>query len=453
MVEQQQILQKHTYVSPERQVSQATLGSYIAHFDANWNTEGLPQDWYKFKGIGFNMESQMNLLQATDENSKKLFEQQTRMDMLGFALEYLSGGLVYTFKYHVASKPDGTRALFDEVYKKFMMDTASREERGGTVVDAMEKEQEFFLNENTPNGAMTVRISPKGPSGIKDSEGNYIDYPDSYIFISQKKKDSEKGMTVEGTTIKTDFNLIECREVIKRLTGKDLPYGASLQDFNQVLQRIIPSDRRDSLQSPADVIGLLQSVRDNNNAFKDQAWDEVYNDIGRREDLYTFNKNTQDAMRDFTEYVSALNISDMYLYDARLELKKATAATLLRISKHFMDEKRAKYLQASEKNYFVEKKNTLIPQMALQGMNYGEVFSEVKKIEGCAGGGASQNESTSIFSQVNRSGRKTGNKEDKSSWFTCPKCESAFQPPVGDSCPGCHYSKNDFIKEHPELAC
>ncbi len=134
MAKLESIQQKPEYIKkPEIQI-QSRLGQYINHFDTQWHREGLPHDWYKLSGIGFNMGLQMNLLTSTEDNAKKLFEEQTRMDILGFALEYLSGGLVYTFKYHVVEKPDGTRALYDEVYKKFMMDTASKEERGGTVV-------------------------------------------------------------------------------------------------------------------------------------------------------------------------------------------------------------------------------------------------------------------------------------------------------------------------------
>ncbi len=313
----------------------------------------------------------------------------------------------------------------------------------------MKKEQAFFLDPNTPDGAMIVRLSPKGASGIKDGEGNYIDYPDSYFFISQKK-----GNEVIGTTIKTDFNLTECRGVIKRLTGKDLPFGASLQDFNRVLQEIAPNSRRDAINTPEDVIGLLQSIRgENKQAFKDQVWDEVYADMDRREELYTFNKDTQDAMRDFKEYVLDADISDLSLDEARLLMQKATATTLLRISKHFMDEKMPQQTSIIEKDYFRDQKNVLHPQIPMQGMNYGQVFTEVKKIEGCAGGGSSKNENTSIFSQVDRLGRKTGDKVDKSSWFTCPDCEKSSPPPVGNSCPQCGLTKEAFIEKHPELAC
>lgn len=426
-----------------------SLAWHIQEFDTNPKVHGLDKDWYKFHGIGFLMNTQMHLLpEGAEKDPQKLevWAQQTKRDVLGFCLEYLSKGLVFSYKYKVHTKEDGTQELVDPLYgNRGAIDMIDPRERGGVVRENMKRTQEFFLDPATPDGAIAVMPSPKGPSGLITDDGQAIDYLTSFFFVMQKRGDE-----IIGSTIKTDFTNKEYRAMIQTLTGQTLPFDASLQDFVKAIALINPSQRREGVKSVDGVIGLMRQTklqsRGEDAAYEGRSWDEIYRGVAQGEALYNFNKQTQQYVAEFMEYVGEEGRS-------RLELQKAVAATLLRISKVFLTEQNATQINRQ----LISTRGATKPAMPvfpLQTMSFGQVFSEVKKIEGCAGGG-SRNEATSVMTVGgHRSGRLNApSREDESSWFVCPKCEQSAKPPVGDTCPHCSYSKADFIKEHPELAC
>lgn len=432
-----------------------SLAWHIQEFDNKPKTHGLNKDWYKFHGIGFLMNTQMHLLPEGAEGKPEeldVWAQQTKRDILGFCLEYLSKGLVFVYKYKVHTKPDGTKELVDPLYgNRSAVDMIDPRERGGVVVENMRRIQDFFLDPKTKDGAIAVVPSPKGPSGLTTDDGKAIEYLTSFFFVMQKK-----GNEIVGSTIKTDFTNKEYRAMLKTLTGKELPFDASLQDFVKTIALINPNERRDDIQSVDDVISLMRQTklhyRGEDNAFEGRAWDEVYQGVAKGEALYNFNQQTQQYVSEFMEYVAEGG-------HGRLQLQKAVAATLLRVSQVFLTEQNAMQInkQLIATRCDVDKMKLLVPMALLQqSMSFGRVFEEVQKIKGCAGGGtSSRNESTSVMTMGGyRSGRlASGTQENESSWFQCPKCEQRAKPPVGDECPHCHYTKVDFIKEHPELAC
>lgn len=419
-----------------------SLAWHINEFDTNPAKHGLDKNWYKFHGIGFLMNAQMNLIPKGDEKDKdKLatWAQQTKRDILGFCLEYLSKGLVFAYKYKIDNE---TQQLIDPLYgNRSAVEMIDVRERGGIVKENMQKIQEFFLDPKTPDGAIAVVPSPKGPSGLMTDDGKAIDYLTSFWFVMQKKKGE-----VVGSTIKTDFTNLEYRAMIKTLTGKELPFGASLQDFVREIALINPNERREKVKSVDDFISLMKQTkfdyRKDATAFEGRSWDEIYTGVARGEDLYNFNKETQRYVADFMDYVGEEGHS-------RLELQKAVGATLLRISKVFLTEQNANMINSQ---LIKTKDNITIEMPPPQTMSFGQVFNEVKQIRGCAGGGTSNK---TVIDTIGgpRLGSTTLSTEDESNWFMCPKCEQRAKPPVGDKCPHCSYTKDDFIKEHPELAC
>ncbi|MDE2589623.1 MAG: hypothetical protein KGL95_08165, partial [Patescibacteria group bacterium] len=211
---------------PEQRVRKEphTLTEYMEDFSTHYQHHGLPRDWYKFKGIGFSMKSQMGLLESEyDKTAVQKWTQQTSRDILGFCLEYLSRGLVFAYQYNVHRTADGKKELVDPLYgNKRMIDMVDRQERGGAVTEALAKAEQFFLDPSTPDGSMFVMPSPAGPSGLTTDRGEAITYPDSFWFVITKHGDS-----FPGITIKTDFTHEEYRKAIKVLTGQEIPEHAS----------------------------------------------------------------------------------------------------------------------------------------------------------------------------------------------------------------------------------
>src|SRR6185312_9724201 len=102
-----------------KEPADGSLAWHIREFDTNPREHGLDRDWYKFHGIGFLMNTQMHLLpEGAEERSRDLnvWAEQTKRDILGFALEYLSKGLVFSYKYKIHTKEDGTQELVDPLY-------------------------------------------------------------------------------------------------------------------------------------------------------------------------------------------------------------------------------------------------------------------------------------------------------------------------------------------------
>lgn len=362
------------------------LSEYIDHFDLNWKTEGLPQDWYNLKKrVGFSMDTQMQLLQGVDKQSVALWAEQTKRDALAFCLEYLSDGIVYPFQYEKEYKGDGVWELVDKKYGKTMLETVTKQERNSAVFRSLSRIQDFFLSPHTPDGSMAIMPSPKGPSGLTTDDSKPIVYPDSYWFVMVKD-----GEQVRGCTIKTDFDLEECREAVGLLNGYPvLSKTSSLEEYNQAVTFLDP--RYQDNCSTQHVLQTLQQARTNNPfAFGNKTWKEVARDIQRGEELYRFNKKTQELIEEFKEYVISGDFSEF-------ELRKALAATMLRLSKLFLiDEK-----QAGHKAYgcYDEERKPMFH------ITYGQILDKVEEIPGCAGGGINNSKSTLIDSLVPRIGK------------------------------------------------
>ena len=425
----------------DQEPPQSDLNWYIHEFDTNYAQHGLDENWYKFHGIGFLMNAQMHLLPEGaehDSDKRKTWAEQTKRDILGFCLEYLSKGLVFSYKYKIENGQ-----LVDPLYgNRSAIEMIDTRERGGVVRENMIKTQDFFLN--APDGAMAVIPSPKGPSGLITDDGKAIEYLTSFWFVMQKQ-----GKEIIGSTIKTDFTNKDYRKMIKTLTGQDLPFGASLQDFVRAIAHINPNDRRDGVKTVDDVIGLMRQTKLDNGeedrAFEGRSWSEVYDGVAKGEALYQFNTQTQAFVQQFMDYVQQGGHS-------RLELQKAVGATLLRVSKIFLSEQNAAGINKTLIATRDERSNVFA---ADGGMSFGQVFAQVKEIEGCAGGGKSTDKLTAIMTINGPRLARTEDalNRDRSNWFHCPHCDKYIEPPVGNECPprkgGCGYTKQQFKDENP----
>ncbi|MDE2588056.1 MAG: hypothetical protein KGL95_00080, partial [Patescibacteria group bacterium] len=166
----------------------------------------------------------------------------------------------------------------------------------------------------------------------------------------------------------------------------------------------------EGISTQKELIDVLRTVRlqtqGRTDAYKGRGWDEIYRDAEKGEQLYAFNKEVQYAIQEFQAYMETDSHS-------RLDIQKALAATLLRLSKFFLQEQKQRQMEVSVGS--IRRGNDAAFAYAQQSMSFGDVFSEVKKIEGCAGGGAAANGevATSVLSLVHRLATVPGKKQEQ----------------------------------------
>lgn len=418
------------HVQPESLTENPSLSDYVLDFDSHWQEEGLPQDWYNLrKKVGFSMDSQMHMLYSSA--STALWAERTRRDLLGFCLEYLSDGLVYTIQYEKRQRPDGNFELYDSKYGKAMLNAVSTKERNGKVKSSLERIQSFFLSPNTPDGSVAVMPSPLGQTGLTTDDGRQISYPDSYWIVMVKDNDM-----VYGCTIKTDFSLRETRRAITKFIGRELTEDTPLEDYVEAVALVVPWDtpwRYDKSTSEA-IIEVLKNARDKgkNSAFKGQSWESVLADIQRGEELYRFDEKTQNMLTAFTDYVALYPSSE-------LGLRKAVAATILRLSKHFLvDTPNRNSINGTTDGFETGRDY----QRMAAYVTFGKVLDEIEKIPGCAGGGENST-SMLVFSLVPRVGKVAVSGDDEEDEYgfgkygECKVCDQKASLGPCDICKAC----------------
>lgn len=368
----------------ESAAPQSELQRLVTHFDENWRQEGLPQDWYRLRGVGFNVEAEMKVL--TDRTIPLVDRAaQSERNLIGFKVEYLDqNASVYPVEYETRIGADGAY-LYDKRYKASMISTVSTDERNGTVRESLSDIENFMLS-GAPVGSMAVMTSPEGPTGLRDNNGQFIRYPDSYWFVFQKKAEGK----VSGFGLRTDSTALECREVIRKLTGKELPVDAPLEDYVRQVALINPASEVSSIRDIMDVLRTSRSLDRQTLIDKKNLWDKAYSDTEKGEQLYELDIEGRQIIAEYRDLVSNGGLSDF-------ELQKALAATVLRLSKLYLfDQKQTR----GGERYRVRDSVIYPDRFELQrelGSTYGHTLNEVKKIDGCAGGGESANSVQSII--------------------------------------------------------
>lgn len=411
----------------------AAVQNYITYLDTNWAREGLPSDWFNLrtveqKHVGFVLKNQMDLLQNIhDKTALSDWAGKTERDLQGFKLEFLSDHNVYTRKYEINR---AERRIEEPQYglkdgKPIdIVDTISDEERNGSVKESLGKIKEFLLD--APDGAMGIMNSPLGKTGFKTPDGRDIDYMDSYFFLLQKQGDK-----VMNYTIKTDFTLPKCREVIKHVAGKNLPVDAPLEDYVRSIALIRPGEN--GINNIFDVVRALENVQPGH-AFKDEpsgqyrTWQHVYEDILKGEELYNFDKETTAVIQKFTEFAKEGG-------HTKEELQKAIAVTVLRMSELFFKSRE------DVPHRDMQPKVWISPQGRIP-TSFGEVLNQTAERRGCSGGGQKTTVSNGLGTRLGIVG---GSQEQE--WFKCPKCNYRASGPVGNSCPDCGLTKEAYAEE------
>ncbi len=350
----------------------------IEYLDTHWQEEELPKDWWKVDDIGFSSKRQMRLLDEVEDVG--VWSEQTGRDLLGFGLEYLRQGTVFPFEYKIE---DGS--LVDPKYgNRKMTETVDPKERGGAVLQSLERIQEHLLEKG--EGATAVMVSPPGHTGLTMDDGSRIVYTDTMIIHMQTKGDR-----VIGTTFRVDMNLPKAKQLIERLTGQVLPDDATPTDCTRAITLL---DGNDSL-SASSLLDAAQDVQGSRYSYKDRTFNETRLDLQRREELYFFDQITEVKINDFIEYANTG-------FKTKEQLQKALAATFLGISNHLLIEK--PQIQ-KERNPRVLSIDNYIPKR----ITMGALISKVKALPGCMGGGRV----TSVESIINVPGQVEENWDNK----------------------------------------
>ena len=390
-------------IAPQVEIEkpQLELAGIINHLEQNWLAEGLPADWHRLSGIGFIVRTELKVL--TDENhSLEDRVEMSKRNILGFVTEYLKGENFYPIEYSVRQGDDGPY-LFDERYRERITATVSQDERNGSVTQSIAEIQNFMLSKTTPEGSIAVMPSPEGATGLTDNDGDLIYYPDSYWFVFQKRDGGKYG----GFGLRTDFSIPECRIVIRTLTGKDLPKDATIEDYVRAVALITPGE---GIESPRDFLDVLREGRigvRKNFMYKNKGWEKTYADLDKGEELYLQGQEGDRIVADFEEYVLRGGLSD-------LEIQKGIAATILRLSKlYLVDKKHLLGLRGSL--IYLAPSEHREPQI----YGYGQAKAEAEKIPGCAGGGSSEK---SLIDRLTKKMRNWTFDKDG----ICQKCGSSF---------------------------
>jgi hypothetical protein len=422
------------------------LSKHIEHFKKNWSQEGLPANWSDLPGTGFMINRQVDLIFSEfKENDSIMLRKekkekalnQTDRDIKGFILEYLAEGLVFPINYCI----DTDGHLVDRNYgNKKVIDIVSSEERNGSVRRAIGEKIEPFLASSL-DGSMAVMDSPSGWSGLHQEDGKAITFLDSQIYIFQKK-----GSEVVGFAIRTDFTSREHREFIRSLTGESLPENASVVDY--IMRPALIDSSNNRFREIKDVARTMQDVRreissESVLAYKNRAWNEVYRDIERGDELWHYDEVTKKMVQDFKDYVLTHEFS-------RTDVKEALAATILRIAKFLRHDRKENTLTHTKVVEIPLGREVVFSDFEIdyaggstypqtrpleKSFGYGRIFTEVQKLPGCAGGGSGTSLVKSITPRFGEesliSERSFGHCEEcqensSDNHYHCPKCEKKY---------------------------
>jgi len=374
----EQLSEKLHQNAKEKLSPASTTREYINFFKAFHKEEGLPEDWqtlqYGDTQVGFSIKKQMDLLSDDTPESREKWAMQTYRDLQGYLLEYISPYNVFPWQHEVRITPNGEAHLVDARYGgRLMIDTVTDEERGGSVKSVLEVIDQAVVSGKVSDGSMFLQISPQDASetGLTQDNGAPIVYKDTHLMFSQVKNNK-----LEGFTVKTDFTKAECRELIKRVTGKTLPADAPIEDYIRAFAFIDPSNSK--FKSIDDLVGVAADVRSelsfkSKNAYKDKSWKDVLEQIGLGDKLYEWTETSQAILRQYVQDIIHDN-------PKQEELPEYIAATILRA------------VHAAEVDQLTKVAEGITIQhlhnLKVPSISFGKILQDTAAKPGCAGGGA-----------------------------------------------------------------
>lgn len=273
-------------------------------------------------------------------------------------------------------------------------------EREQAELESFASIQDALLSKEAKVGDMMLLVSPPGQEESI--------YKHNFYDVFSLKED-EKGKFVEA-----------------------IRYSSSLtnQEYGQKLRSI-----KDFGSNPKDTDFLTSPVRidaDFNSA------DEVHKYLHKNHEFITkeeFDQIVAIVTPLITSYINTLSEKpfdqDLQLLTYNAILNKADVA--LALIKH-------KDRDSMVKNYILQSQISAKTDIFMFGKQPVRVVAT-----GCgsSGGFSVANNLNATFSPFSVS--EFGAKKDQE-WFSCPKCKYKANGPVGDTCPGCRLTKEDFAK-------
>ncbi len=395
------------------------------------------EDLYSLKDTGFQVKTQIDLLLENYKNGVPIADslQQIEQDIQGFKTEYLVELPVFPIVLDKALH-NGEMRLVGKLYGgKPIVDATDEKERHGVVKESVKKIEEKLID--APPGTMAVMTSPKGWSGYDG-----ITYPDSQTYCFEVKEDGG----IRGFTLKTDMSLSQNKEL---LVGLGAPKGTfdvavdTITDIKRVVENVVVIDPKNNL-SIEDVAQMIKHIKGNEAAYKDSSGrDRTFTEMMRLlknpEALWTLDSTTKRLVDDFKEYASYRFASKDSLL--RQDLGTGLGYTVLKLMHEVRPPIQEKKMISGRK--YIPSERIIAP------FNANETLEEMKKLAGCAGGGGNKNKNI-IYSLTPRLGNTSNNSQE---WFSCPKCSYKADGPIGNTCPGCNLTKEEYASEEGAIVC
>ncbi|HZE87239.1 MAG TPA: hypothetical protein VE090_03455 [Methylomirabilota bacterium] len=425
--------------------------------------------WYHLAGTGFWVKEQVSqLLRNTSEVGKEAFPAvldrelaKVKVDIEAFEDEYLKQ--MASLKWNLSwEEKDGNQRVVCPDYGNVLWQSATDlKERDGVVYKTLFGDEQKGTTgvegwlKTAPPESFAILVSPAGWSGLSDADGKAIVYPETQMYAIQKKKDGN----LQAYTFRYDAT-IEQNETLQKQLGLTIPASSDQKE------RIKNTFANVAFITPADANRAEQKGWMPVRKFEDIV-DHMQEAVGGREVAYgeggamktfadikaflhspeKFSKRhavTDKLINRFQEYARWRLDQGGRREELERDLQIGLSMAPLQLNRIYRDEE-----QESQYNYTGDKlqgqirpvsaTNRLIGY-ATSGMDYRREKGDLEQRPGCAGGG-NKTQVTSMGSS------RIGESQSPQEWFTCPKCNYHADGPVGNSCPGCGLTKEQYAEE------
>lgn len=322
--------------------------------------------------------------------------------------------------------------LFSTRFDAFAEELTSEKERKGSVRRGLDKAQKKLAE--IKNNSFVIWSSPAGPLGFDNLE---YDYSWTHIFWLE-------GVRARYVSVRTDFSLAEHLFFInlflspfERLETSTLEFE-TMKKIQQIMENPVVASSNQGISKLSDIGQIMKLVRPSSGVvYRDRQTGRTVNFSEVIEELERI-----DLKRSF-ELAEIQNIINFY--ENELLQEELTEEEIIRTI--------GQYLLALN-YYFRQTKFSKTPGYELtENMFYStDLFYLVRQLQqtaGCAGG----------FKPPNNS-RVTGYrtygqdaKEAESELFECPNCGGIAFGPVGNKCPNCGITKEEWAKKSRQKIC
>lgn len=370
-------------------------------------TTSATEQWWYLEGTGFNVRKQIEML-LRDEDIETWLKK-TKQDLLGFWLEYLCKSPVLPIRLERRTINGKTDIMAPSYGNVPLLDTVSSNERYGAVRTSIGKIVDFL--KTAPPDSMAAMISPPGWTGLKMSNGQAIEYPDTQIYLFRINEINH----LEAVTIQADLSIEENETIARILSGDQFGKTEQADLKGRIIQLVRNPIFLENFTFE-EILRLIEQIKGSPCLFEDKTFFEAYRLLKERSSLLKTDEATQATIRDFENFVLKINeLSE----ESVLIISEQLGKTVLKIN--------------YTKMHGIISPNRLA-LLTLQ--EYRESLNYVRSLGGCNGGGA---RSFSFASAVFGPRTVTGEKGRR---LHCGKCGKHGEFSEGESCPYDSSSQN-----------